>query len=236
MLHNSANVMMRQSEEENIPDYPLFTHDEIDRCAKRLTGLPFGHAKHFRGAQRRHRDHLPSRRPRGRRRRRRDSPQASRHLLHRRRALREPAHPRRREVSRRSFRHADHRDHPRHHRTPDRQGARQRDRAPDQLDQRHDPARRLLPHPGVRARPHAGDPFRSCTTRGNSAGWWNVPIYAAGLGMDLADYFDEIARKTEARAVQSRDHQGTQGEADPAQAEPPARIRSRTRSTSSAPA
>jgi Cft2 family RNA processing exonuclease len=49
MLHNSANVMARQNEEENIPDYPLFTHDEIDRCAKRLVGLPFGHAKHFRG-------------------------------------------------------------------------------------------------------------------------------------------------------------------------------------------
>jgi Cft2 family RNA processing exonuclease len=51
MLHNSANVMMRQREEENIPDYPLFTHDDIDRCGKRLTGLPFGHAKHFRGAK-----------------------------------------------------------------------------------------------------------------------------------------------------------------------------------------
>jgi len=51
MLHNSANVMMRQREEENIPDYPLFTHDEIDRCSKRLNGLPFGHAKHFRGAK-----------------------------------------------------------------------------------------------------------------------------------------------------------------------------------------
>jgi Cft2 family RNA processing exonuclease len=50
MLHNSANVMLRQREEENIPDYPLFTHEEIDRCGKRLTGLPFGHAKHFRGA------------------------------------------------------------------------------------------------------------------------------------------------------------------------------------------
>ncbi|HZP60229.1 MAG TPA: MBL fold metallo-hydrolase [Opitutaceae bacterium] len=50
MLHNSANVMLRQKEEENIPDYPLFTHEEIDRCAKRLTGLPFGHAKKFRGA------------------------------------------------------------------------------------------------------------------------------------------------------------------------------------------
>ncbi len=51
MLHNSANVMLRQKEEDNIPDYPLFTHDEIDRCGKRLTGLPFGHAKHFRGAK-----------------------------------------------------------------------------------------------------------------------------------------------------------------------------------------
>ncbi len=51
MLHNSANVMLRQKEEENIPDYPLFTHDEVDRCGKRFTGLPFGHAKHFRGAR-----------------------------------------------------------------------------------------------------------------------------------------------------------------------------------------
>lgn len=51
MLHNSANVMMRQREEENIPEYPLFTHDEIDRCAKRFVGLQFGHAKHFRGAK-----------------------------------------------------------------------------------------------------------------------------------------------------------------------------------------
>ncbi len=51
MLHNSANVMMRQKEQENIADYPLFTHDDIDRCAKRLIGLPFGHAKHFRGAR-----------------------------------------------------------------------------------------------------------------------------------------------------------------------------------------
>ncbi len=50
MLHNSANVMMRQREEESIPDYPLFTHEEIDRCARRITGLPFGHARHFRGA------------------------------------------------------------------------------------------------------------------------------------------------------------------------------------------
>ena len=51
MLHNSSNVMTRQREEENIPEYPLFTHEEIDRCAKRMTGLPLGHAKHFRGAR-----------------------------------------------------------------------------------------------------------------------------------------------------------------------------------------
>jgi len=49
MLHNSASVMKRQKEEEDIPDYPLFTHEEINRLSSRLIGLPFGHAKHFRG-------------------------------------------------------------------------------------------------------------------------------------------------------------------------------------------
>ena len=51
MLHNSANVMLRQKEDQNIPDYPLFTHDEVDRMGGRLTGLPFNHAKKFRGAK-----------------------------------------------------------------------------------------------------------------------------------------------------------------------------------------
>ena len=51
MLHNSSSVMTRQKEEESIPEYPLFTHDEIDRCAKRLTGIPFTQAKKFRGAK-----------------------------------------------------------------------------------------------------------------------------------------------------------------------------------------
>lgn len=51
MLHNSANVMVRQREAEHISDYPLFTHEEVDRCAKRFTPLPFGQAKHFRGAK-----------------------------------------------------------------------------------------------------------------------------------------------------------------------------------------
>ncbi|HEY0966425.1 MAG TPA: MBL fold metallo-hydrolase [Opitutaceae bacterium] len=49
MLHNSASVMLRQKEDQNIPDYPLFTHEEIDRINRRFTGLPFGHAKKFRG-------------------------------------------------------------------------------------------------------------------------------------------------------------------------------------------
>jgi Cft2 family RNA processing exonuclease len=43
--------MLRQKEEENIPDYPLFTHEEIERCGRRLTALPFGHAKKIRGAK-----------------------------------------------------------------------------------------------------------------------------------------------------------------------------------------
>ena len=51
MLHNSANVMLRQKEENNIPDYPLFTHDELDRCGGRMHGLPFGHAKKVRGTK-----------------------------------------------------------------------------------------------------------------------------------------------------------------------------------------
>lgn len=51
MLHNSANVMMRQREDENILDYPLFTHEEIDRCAGRITGIPVGQTKRFRGAR-----------------------------------------------------------------------------------------------------------------------------------------------------------------------------------------
>ncbi|HEY1848748.1 MAG TPA: MBL fold metallo-hydrolase, partial [Opitutaceae bacterium] len=51
MLHNSASVMMRQKEDENIPDYPLFTHDDIDRLSKRMTGINFSVAKRFRGAR-----------------------------------------------------------------------------------------------------------------------------------------------------------------------------------------
>jgi len=45
MLHNSASVMLRQKEDQNIPDYPLFTHEEIDRISKRFTPLAFGQSK-----------------------------------------------------------------------------------------------------------------------------------------------------------------------------------------------
>ena len=36
MLHNSARVMLRQKEADNIPEYPLFTHQDIERCAARF--------------------------------------------------------------------------------------------------------------------------------------------------------------------------------------------------------
>jgi Cft2 family RNA processing exonuclease len=51
MLHNSVSVMTRQKEEANIPGYPLFTHEEIDRLRKRFTGIPFGQAKRIAGAK-----------------------------------------------------------------------------------------------------------------------------------------------------------------------------------------
>jgi Cft2 family RNA processing exonuclease len=49
MLHNSSNVMMKQKADQDIPEYPLFSHDEIDRCAQRLLGVPFGLKKTFHG-------------------------------------------------------------------------------------------------------------------------------------------------------------------------------------------
>jgi len=49
MLHNSANVMVREREEKGVPDYPLFTHDEIDRIAPRLHPHALGQPKKFAG-------------------------------------------------------------------------------------------------------------------------------------------------------------------------------------------
>lgn len=51
MLHNSANVMMREREEKGVADYPLFTHEEIDRIAPRLHPHAYGVPKKFSGAK-----------------------------------------------------------------------------------------------------------------------------------------------------------------------------------------
>ncbi len=51
MLHNSANVMVREREEKGIADYPLFGHEEIDRCAPRMHALPFSTPRKFSGAR-----------------------------------------------------------------------------------------------------------------------------------------------------------------------------------------
>lgn len=44
MLHNSCNVMKRQRTEQNIPEYPLFTHEEIDQVAERFEIMPFSNS------------------------------------------------------------------------------------------------------------------------------------------------------------------------------------------------
>jgi Cft2 family RNA processing exonuclease len=51
MLHNSASVMLRQKEDQDIPEYPLFTHEEIDRLSRRLTGVNFGIVKKFKSGR-----------------------------------------------------------------------------------------------------------------------------------------------------------------------------------------
>jgi len=49
MLHNSANVMQKQKEEDGVPGYPLFTHEEIDGLVQRFTGLTFKKRKVIKG-------------------------------------------------------------------------------------------------------------------------------------------------------------------------------------------
>jgi Cft2 family RNA processing exonuclease len=49
MLHNSCNVMMRQKAEQGIPEYPLFTRSEVDRMAPRVFPLQFGQPRFFSG-------------------------------------------------------------------------------------------------------------------------------------------------------------------------------------------
>jgi Cft2 family RNA processing exonuclease len=51
MLHNSVNVMTRERAEKNILEYPLYTHDEIDRIRGRLHTQKFNVPKRFTGAK-----------------------------------------------------------------------------------------------------------------------------------------------------------------------------------------
>ncbi len=48
MLHNSANVMKRQREEQHIPEYPLFTHTEVEQISTRFLPVIFGKTKKIR--------------------------------------------------------------------------------------------------------------------------------------------------------------------------------------------
>jgi Cft2 family RNA processing exonuclease len=41
VLHNSVNVMTRQRDEAGIPEYPLYTHDEVDDLAPRIQGFRY---------------------------------------------------------------------------------------------------------------------------------------------------------------------------------------------------
>ncbi|HVT73116.1 MAG TPA: MBL fold metallo-hydrolase [Lacunisphaera sp.] len=49
MLHNSANVMQKQKEEDGVQGYPLFTHHEIEQLVGRFHGLPFKKVKKIKG-------------------------------------------------------------------------------------------------------------------------------------------------------------------------------------------
>lgn len=49
MLHNSANVMKRQRDELGLPELPLYTHTEVDRLEHLSVALPYGHRRAFEG-------------------------------------------------------------------------------------------------------------------------------------------------------------------------------------------
>jgi len=44
-------VMKQQSEEADIPGYPLFNHEDIKRCLARMTGVPFKRLRIIRGCE-----------------------------------------------------------------------------------------------------------------------------------------------------------------------------------------
>jgi hypothetical protein len=195
MLHNSASVMLRQREDQDIPDYPLFTHEEIDRISRRLTGVGFGQPKKFKGGK----DEIeviaapggPRRRGRGGR----DPPQAPLDLLHGRRPLREPAHAPGAKFP------AGHFDtlvtettrgtterHP--EKTRGAEMARLVASINDTIQKGGSfliPVFALGRMQEILSIIHDARKFRRLV---------DCPIYGSGLGMDLVDYFDEISRKT----------------------------------------
>jgi Cft2 family RNA processing exonuclease len=197
MLHNSSSVMTRQKADANIPEYPLFTHEEIDRCAKRFIGLPFGHAKRITGAHPRDEIELilhPAGHVAG---------AAAVELRHKHRAVFFTG-----DVLFESLRTLPGAHFPSGHfdtvvtettrGTTERPAGRERVNEVDRLITAiNDTIQRggsfLLPvfalgrMQEVLSILHDARKFNRLVP---------CPIYASGLGMDLADYFDEIARKT----------------------------------------
>ncbi|MDP0496736.1 MAG: MBL fold metallo-hydrolase [Verrucomicrobiota bacterium JB024] len=47
MLRNSCNVMKRQRDEQRIPEYPLYSFSELDRLEPIMFALPYGHTRTF---------------------------------------------------------------------------------------------------------------------------------------------------------------------------------------------
>lgn len=47
MLHNSYSVMLRQREEQNVEDYPLFTREEVDAVSDDTFIMHFGRSREF---------------------------------------------------------------------------------------------------------------------------------------------------------------------------------------------
>ena len=50
-LHNSASVMIRQRAELDLPEYPLFTHGQVDRLMERVRVLPVGRSVEVAGLE-----------------------------------------------------------------------------------------------------------------------------------------------------------------------------------------
>ena len=53
VLHNSVNVMTRQRDELGIPEYPFFSHDEVDEIAPRFQGYRYNREVEWAAFQRR---------------------------------------------------------------------------------------------------------------------------------------------------------------------------------------